>query len=191
MAYGFRTFVLGDESAVDTLAGAGEATVDTTIDTTRNVTSDPSVLVEVTESEVTDLASLVGEGMSAFFDWWPNLAAAASLLLCLISILADKIQPEEDHSHLQTVFSWPCLTTAGVMIALLASLRFDGEKVVREGLDDVGCEIQGAVVFYLQLASACWMTAGFHSVYRCDARHIFGLLASFSSVSLAFHSRMG
>ena len=116
------------------------------------------------------LAAAMGEGMSGFWDWWPNLAAAASLFLCLLSLWANTLVPEEDRSHLQSVFSWPCLTTAGVMAALLASLRFDGAKVTEAGLDDVGCQIQGSIVYYLQLATACWMTAGFHSVHRfiCD-----------------------
>jgi hypothetical protein len=149
---------MGD--AVNTVEETGADLTNLGNETMAEVVSDPMVA---------ELTLVMGENMSEgwqiFFDWWPNICAAASLAVCLGSVGANYMQEEEDRSDLQRVFNMPCLTTAAVMLALLASLRFDGDNVSDERITGVGCQIQGVAVCFFQLATALWMTAGFYTCY--------------------------
>jgi hypothetical protein len=105
------------------------------------------------------LAMGMSDASQTFFDWWPNICAGTSLLCCIFSAYANFMQRNES-GILQTVFAMVCLTTAGVMVALLTSFRFSGATQDDQAFAESGCQFQGAVAVFFQLASAFWMAAG-------------------------------
>ena len=99
------------------------------------------------------------DGVQIFFEWWPRVCAATSLVACVFSILAAALA--EEGPFLQRVFAMACLSTAAQMIALLSSLRFHAE----DRFESSDCQSRAGLIAFFQLAAICWMAAGFHASY--------------------------
>ena len=99
------------------------------------------------------------DGVQIFFEWWPRVCAAASLVACFFSILAAALA--EEGPFLQRVFAMACLSTAAQMIALLSSLRFHAE----DSFESSDCQSRAGLIAFFQIAAICWMAAGFHASY--------------------------